>query len=112
MLLKKLKEFLVNNMSENNAVKAVVSMFPSDNNDVFIIPVNNDELRLLKLKLQGIVQEVVKEAIEEKRQAMFTAFEHKINDTIEKRDRLLTQHLQATSEERRLEISSAAEEKK
>jgi hypothetical protein len=43
---------------------------------------------------------------------MFTAFEHKINDTIEKRDCLLTQHLQATLEEKRLEISSAAEEKK
>jgi len=43
---------------------------------------------------------------------MFKAFDHKINDTLEKRDRLLTQHLQATLEERRLEIAAAQEKKK
>ncbi|MBX9998155.1 DNA-binding protein [Priestia aryabhattai] len=112
MPLKKLKEFLANNMSKNDAIKAVVSMFPTDNNGVITIPVNDDEVRLSKLELQKIVQEAVKEAIEEEREAMFKAFEGKINDTIEKRDRLLTQHLQATLEERRLQISSAAEERK
>lgn len=112
MPLKKLKEFLANNMSKNDAIKAVVSMFPSDNNDVITVPVIEHEMRLSKLELQKIVQEAVKEAVEEEREAMFKAFEHKINDTIEKRDRLLTQHLQATLEERRLEIASAAEEKK
>jgi len=32
-----------------------------------------------------------------------------MNDTLEKRDRLLTQHLQASLEERRLEIAAATE---
>jgi len=112
MPLKKLKEFLANNMSKNDAIKAVVSMFPSDNNGVITIPVNDDEVRLSKLELQEIVQEAVREAIEEEREAMFKAFEHKINDNLEKRDRLLTQHLQATLEERRLEIAAAQEKKK
>lgn len=112
MPLKKLKEFLANNMSKNDAIKAVVSMFPRDNNDVFTVPVIEDELRLSKRELKEIVQEAVKEAVEEEREAMFRAFEHKMNDTLEKRDRLLTQHLQATLEERRLEIAASQEKKK
>ncbi|WP_194273226.1 hypothetical protein [Priestia megaterium] len=111
MPLKKLKEFLGNNMSKNDAVKAVVSMFPSENNGVITIPVIEDEVRLSKLELQELVQEAVKEAVEEEREAMFQAFEHRMNDTLEKRDRLLTQHLQSTMEERRLEIAAAQEKK-
>jgi DNA-binding transcriptional MerR regulator len=112
MPLKKLKEFLANNMSKNDAVKAVVSMFPTDDNGVITIPVIKDEVRLSRLELQEIVQEAVREAVEEEREEMFKAFDHKINDTLEKRDRLLTQHLQATLEERRLEIAAAQEKKK
>ncbi|KRE00051.1 hypothetical protein ASE46_29120 [Bacillus sp. Root239] len=112
MPLKKLKEFLGNNMSKNDAVKAVVSMFPSENNGVITIPVIEDEVRLSRLELQELVQEAVKEAVEEEREAMFQAFEHRINNTLEKRDRLLTQHLQATLEERRLEVAAAQEKKK
>ena len=112
MPLKKLKEFLANNMSKNDAIKAVVSMFPQDNNSVFTIPVNEDEIRLSKRELKEIVQEAVKEAVEEEREAMFRAFEHKMNDTLEKRDHLLTQHLQKTLEERRLEIAASKEKTK
>ena len=111
MPLKKLKEFLANNMSKNDAIKAVVSMFPKDNNSLFTIPVNDNEIRLSKRELKEIVQEAVREAIEEEREAMFLAFEHKMGDTLEKRDRLLTQHLQTTLEERRLEIAVAQEKK-
>ncbi|MED4116846.1 MerR family transcriptional regulator [Priestia megaterium] len=112
MPLKKLKEFLSNNMSKNDAIKAVVSMFPKDNNSVFTISVNDDEIRLSKRELKEIVQEAVQEAIEEEREVMFRAFENKMSDTLEKRDRLLTQHLQTTLEERRLEIAATQEQKK
>jgi len=112
MPLKKLKEFLSNNMSKNDAIKAVVSMFPQDNNGVFTIPVNEDELRLSKRELKEIVQEAVKEAVDEEREAMFQAFERKMSDTLEQRDRLLTHHLQTTLEERRLEIAASQEKKK
>lgn len=108
MPLKKMKEFLSNNMSKNDAIKAVVSMFPKDSNSVFTVPVNEDEIRLSKRELK----EIVKEAVEEEREAMFRAFEIKMNDSLEKRDRLLTQHLQNTLEERRLEIAAAQEKKK
>ena len=111
MPLKKLKEFLSSNMSKNDAIKAVVSMFPQDNNSVFTIPVNEDEIRLSKRELKEIVQEAVKEAVEEEREAMFRAFERKMDDTLEQRERLLTQHLQTTLEERRLQIAAAQEKK-
>lgn len=111
MPLKKLKEFLANNMSKNDAVKAVVSMFPTDDNGVITIPVIKDEVRLSRLELQEIVQEAVREAVEEEREAMFKFFEHKMNDTFETRDRILTQQLQLTLEERKLEIAAAQDKK-
>lgn len=111
MPLKKLKEFLANNMSKNDAVKAVVSMFPTDDNGVITIPVIKDEVRLSRLELQEIVQEAVREAVEEEREAMFKFFEHKMNDTFETRDRILTQQLQLTLEERKLEIAAAQNKK-
>jgi DNA-binding transcriptional MerR regulator len=111
MPLKKLKEFLANNMSKNDAIKAVVSMFPQDKNSVFTIPVNDETLRLSKRELHEIVHEAVKKAVEEEREMMFRAFEIKMNDNLEKRDRLLTQQLQTTLEERRLEIAAAQDKK-
>jgi len=107
MPLKKLKEFLANNMSKNDAVNAVVSMFPKDDNGVITIPVIQDTIRLSKRELQ----EIVKEAIEEEREMMFKAFEAKMNDVVEKRDRILTQQLSRSMEERRLEIAATQEDK-
>lgn len=43
---------------------------------------------------------------------MLKAFEHKINDVVEQRDRVLTTQLQNALEERRLEIAAATEEKR
>lgn len=108
MPLKKLKEFLANNMSKNDAVNAVVSMFPKDDNGVITIPVIQDTVRLSKRELQAIV----KEAIEEEREMMFKAFEAKLNDTVEKRDRTLIQQLNRSLEEKRLEIAATLEEEK
>ncbi|MDR4974605.1 hypothetical protein [Bacillus toyonensis] len=69
-------------MSKNDAVNAVIAIFPQDENGVITIPVNNDYVRVSKRELQKIV----KEAIEEEREVMFKAFETKMNDAVEKRD--------------------------
>lgn len=105
MPLRKLKEFLSNNMSKNDAIKAVVSMFPQEETMSLTIPVNDDEIRISKRELQ----EIVKEAVEEEREFMFRAFEAKIDDIIERRDRLITQEINRSLEEKRLEIASASE---
>ncbi|MBY8914439.1 hypothetical protein KY305_17020 [Bacillus sp. YC2] len=53
----------------------------------------------------------VVKAIEQEREEMFNAFELKMNDSIEKRDRLLMRSINRTMEEKRLEIAAAQEEK-
>jgi DNA-binding transcriptional MerR regulator len=111
MPLKKLKEFLSNNMSKSDAIKAVISMFPQNDNEVFTLPVNEETVRLSKRELEEIVQSAVKVAIEDEREAMFKVFEHKMNDTFEKRDRFLTQQLRNTLEEQSLQIAAAREKK-
>ena len=110
MPLKKLQEFLANNMSKNDAIKAVISMFPQDENGVLTIPVNDDTMRVSKRELHKIVQKAVKDAVEEEREMMFKAFDAKMNDTIERRDRLLTQHLRKTIEEKTLEVAATQDQ--
>ena len=107
MPLRKLKEFLANNMSKNDAIKAVVSMFPQENKGTLTIPVNDDTMRVSKSELR----EIVKEAVEEEREMMFRAFEAKMNDVVEKRDRILIHELNRSLEEKRLEIAVAEEPK-
>ncbi|UAL50665.1 hypothetical protein LIT32_15725 [Bacillus sp. CMF21] len=52
---------------------------------------------------------MIEQAIEKEREVMFKAFEAKMNDVVEKRDRILTQQLNRSLEERRLEIAAAQE---
>jgi DNA-binding transcriptional MerR regulator len=110
MPLRKLKEFLGNNMSKNDAIKAVISMFPQDLTSELTLPVNDDIVRFSKRELQEVINDVVRKAIEEEREAMFQAFEYKMNDLVEKRDRMLVQQLNRSLEEKQLEIAAAKEQ--
>ncbi|MEF3225909.1 DNA-binding protein, partial [Campylobacter jejuni] len=71
-----------------------------------------DEIRFSKKELQEIVQTAVKKAIEEEREVILQAFEDKMNDIVEQRDRLLTHELNQTLEKKRLEIAAAQEKEK
>lgn len=97
MPLRKLKEFLANQMSKDDAVKAVVSMFPQSDHAVITTPVNDDLIQISKRELQ----EIVKEAIENEREVILQAIEAKMNDVVEQRDRHLTHQLNKTLEERK-----------
>lgn len=66
-----------------------------------------DEIRLSKSELEETIQRVVKIAIEEESKNMLKAFEYKMKDVIEKRDRLLTMQLQQSLEKKRVEIEAA-----
>lgn len=112
MPLKKLKELLSKNMSKNDAVNAVVAMFPPDKNDVNTIPVIKDKVSFSKRELQEIIHYEVKKAVEEEREAMFQAFERKMNDTIEMRDRQVTLSMQHMLEEQQKEIAATTENTK
>ena len=109
---RELKKLLSNSVPFVDAIKAVVSMDLENKNALKTPSVYTDEMRLSTRELTDIVQKAVKEAIKEEREMMFQAFENKMNDVVEKRDRILTQQLKRSLEERRLEIAAAQEEKK
>lgn len=71
-------------------------------------------VRLSKHELHEIVHVAVKNAIEEEREAMLSSFENKLNDVVEKRDRILTQQMKRSLEEQReqhlLEVAATQEE--
>ncbi|NMO80143.1 MerR family transcriptional regulator [Niallia alba] len=108
--LRELKKLLANNVSFTDALNAVVSMNMDEKNATKTPSVFTDEIRLSKSELEETIQRVVKVAIEEERENMLKAFEYKMNDVVEKRDRILTMQLQQSLEEKRLEIAAAKEE--
>jgi DNA-binding transcriptional MerR regulator len=109
---RELKKLLSMSVPFADAIKAVVSTDLDDKNASLTPSVYKQELRLSKSELQEIVHQEVKKAIEEEREAMFKAFEAKMNDVVEQRDRILTQQLHRSLEEKRLEIAAATEQKK
>lgn len=58
------------------------------------------------------LEQMIERAISKEREAMFKAFETKMNDVIESRDRLLVHQLNQSMEQKRLEIAAAKEEEK
>jgi DNA-binding transcriptional MerR regulator len=109
---RELKKLLSNSVPFADAIKAVVSMNLENKNASQTPSVYSDDIRVSKHELQEIVHKAVKEAIEKEREAMFRAFENKMNDVVERRDRVLTQEMKRSLEERQLEIAAAQEEKK
>jgi DNA-binding transcriptional MerR regulator len=118
--LSELKIILDKGQSMENATKSVATKHKERKNaektlSVIIDDEKNDEKialskRELKLMIESTVQESVLKAIEQEREVMFKAFELKMSDAIEKRDRMLMQSINQTMEEKRLEIAAAAEE--
>ncbi|MFE0507862.1 MerR family transcriptional regulator [Peribacillus butanolivorans] len=110
--LRELKKLLANNVAFADAVKAVVSMNLEGKNAVKSPRVFTDEIRLSKSELEELIHKTVKKAIEEEREIMFQGFEMKMNDAVEKRDRLLTTQMRKNLDEKAFEIAAAKEENK
>lgn len=73
---------------------------------------NGVHITLSKNDLGALIEQSVERAIEKEREAMFKAFETKMNDVIEQRDRQLIKQLNHSMEQKRLEIAAAKEEEK
>ena len=106
---RELKKLLSSSVSFIDAIKAVVSMDLENKNASKTPSVYTGEIRLSKSELHEIVHHAVKEAIQEEREVMYQAFENKMTNLIEQRDRILTQQLQNSLEEKRLEIAASKE---
>lgn len=73
---------------------------------------NSVQISITKEELQSLIEQSVEKAVEKEREAMFKAFEAKMDSVIESRDRHLVQQLNQSLEQKKLEIASAAEEEK
>lgn len=120
--LSELKIILDNGQSMENATKLIATKNKERKNaeKTLSVIVNNEEndekialsKRELKSMIESAVEQTVMKAIELEREAMFKAFELKMSDTIERRDRALMQSINQTMEEKRLEIAATQEEEK
>ncbi|MBP1944649.1 DNA-binding protein [Cytobacillus luteolus] len=100
--------------NRDNAIKSIVSREKATNNTEKTLSVNEenrDIITVSKEDLAELIQSSVEKAIEKEREAMFKAFEKKLNDTIEHRDRYLVHQLNESMEQKRLEIAATQEEK-
>ena len=71
---------------------------------------NSVQVTLSKEELQSLIEDSVERAVEKEREAMFKAFESKMNDVIENRDRHLVHQLNQSMEQKQLEIAAVKEE--
>ncbi len=109
---RELKKLLSNSVPFVDATKAVASMDVEQKNAGKTPSVYREEIRLSQQELQEIIQQSVKEAIEEEREVILHAIDRKMNDVVERRDRWLTQQFKESMEQKQLEIAAANEIKK
>jgi DNA-binding transcriptional MerR regulator len=112
-LLFELKMLIEKTRNRDDAIKSVVSKRKSVDNTEKLLSVNENErdnITVSKSDLEEIIQRSVEKAIEKERESMFKAFEMKLNDTVEQRDRYLLHQLNESMEQKRLEIAAAKEE--
>jgi DNA-binding transcriptional MerR regulator len=113
-LLFELKNLIEKTRNRDDAIKQVVSRQKSVDNAEKLLSVNENErdnITVSKSDLEELIQMSVEKAIEKERDAMFKAFETKLNNTMEQRDRYLVQQLKESMEQQKL-IAASQEEKK
>lgn len=114
-MLFQIKNQIEKTRNRDNAIKSTVARFLMENNAENTLSVNeneHDKIAFTKEELQTLIEQSVEKAIEKEREAMFKAFESKINNVIESRDRQIVQHMNQSLEQQRLEIAAAEEDKK
>ena len=116
-LLFELKNLIEKTRNRDDAIKTVVSRKNAIDNAEKMLGVNEkerDNITVSKSDLEELIQKSVEKAIEKEREAMFKAFEMKMNDSVERRDRMLMESLRRTQEDRKalLQIAAAQEEEK
>src|SRR3954454_12076743 len=104
-LLFVLKNLIEKTRNRDDAIKTVVSRRKTVDNTEKMLSVNeneHDNITVSKSDLEELIQASVEKAIEKEREAMFKAFEMKLNNTIEQRDRKLMESLRESQEERKV----------
>lgn len=117
--LSELKIILNKGQSMEVATKTIASSYKDKKNSEKTLGIiikneeNNENYSLSKRELENIVEVAVEravgKAVEEEREEMFKAFEKKMDDAVERRDRLLMQSINRTMEEKRLGLATETE---
>lgn len=107
---RELKQLLASGVNMENAIKAVIASRSNYENNTQTPSVHIQKVSLSVRDLQEIIQQEVKKAVEAEREEMFRAFEQKLNDQTEKRDRQLLAAIREMQETKLL--AAATEEKK
>jgi DNA-binding transcriptional MerR regulator len=101
---RELQKLLGNSTSLADAAKSVAAMEFEDESPVF-----PNTLHLSEPQLRRIINEEVKAAVQEEREVMFQAFEEKLEDIVERRDRYLMHEIRKEKEQKLLETAATSE---
>lgn len=110
-----LKNLIDKTRNREDAIKTILSRRKAVDNAEKMLSVSEnkrDNITISRSDLEELIQTSVEKAIEKERESMFKAFEAKMNDSIEQRDRYLVQQLNQSMEQTRLQIAAAQEENK
>lgn len=113
LTLNTFRGLLEKTQSLENAAKAAVKRAKDKDNaekTLSVIGKNSDKITLSKEDLQELIERSVKKAVEEEREAMFKAFEHKMNSMIESRDSVLMESLRTAQETKQLLLATKEEQ--
>lgn len=97
-VIREIKYHLANSVNMEDAIRLGISKVNHNQIKHQTPSVHETELRLSKCELQAIVHEEVKKAVEAEREAMFHAFERRLNDVIEMRDKETVKFLKDSME--------------
>ncbi len=101
---RELKKLLANSVPFADSINAIATRDLKNENAQKMPSVYSETMRLSKCE----VEEIVKKAIEDEREILLDALEKRMSDTIEMRDRLLTQQLRATIDESQKQLAAAS----
>lgn len=101
---RELKKLLANSVPFTDSIKSVVTRDFENENAQKMPSVYSEIMRLSKRE----VEDIVKKAIEDEREILLDALEKRMSDTIEMRDRLVTQQLRSAIDESKKQLTAAS----
>ncbi|MCM3800060.1 DNA-binding protein [Caldibacillus thermoamylovorans] len=113
--LKKLQQLINERVPMENALSIVSSEYNNKRELSQTLSVHekkDTQITLSKDELESIIESTVEKAITKEREAMFKAFELKMNDTIEMQSRLLMKSIRDQQKETQKLIAAAEEKRK
>lgn len=109
--LRQLQKMISEKISMVNACTKIASQYINNKELEQTLDVQQQESVQIAVSKEEL-QSLIEQAIEKEREAMFQAFERKMNDVIERRDRQVTLAMQNTMEEKQKEIAATTENPK